>query len=84
MGLNLANISWQDLRSERKGARGPNICPRSGREKPSSNLVWEGGVTHSPVDIFNQCDLSSERIAPMKGSEQPLADGATGVLAAWS
>lgn len=40
-------------------------------------LIWGGGVTqHTLRHTIAKCDLCSERIAPTKGSTQPLADGA--------
>jgi len=44
-----------------------------------------GGMgAHSTLgNIISTCDLSSKRIAPIKGFEQPLADGAAILLASW-
>ena len=67
----------------------PNTCStpeywaKNNTADAAQQKVAERGVQHSKIDVFNQSDLSSLRIAPFKGSEQPWADDAVGLLASW-
>ena len=42
-----------------------------------------GNVFNIATTSISKCDVSSQRIASIKGSEQPLVDGAAGMAAGW-
>ena len=69
---------FQILSRYRNGARRPKFGQDPDETRPSKTCV--GGATQP---IHHQCDLSSQRIASIEGSGQPLADGAAGMPAGW-